>query len=694
MKTSLLACCGFLCAFSASAQTGKSDAGAEAGATADRQIETVIVIGEKVARPYLETFTSVGVVRAEDFINFDLGDTSDAFNRLANVRAFAQGAGSNSVSIRGMNADGITQPANSAALISVVIDGVTQSAEGLKRGSRGVWDVQQLEVHRGPQSTTQGRNALAGTVIIKSRDPTFEPEVRLRATAGELDRREAALALSGPIIEDQLAVRLSGEYRERTTDINFADPGNEPLAEDEFYNIRGKALYQPKGLPGFEGLLTINHVFDSPSSAPVSGPDFFERNFAADSIFTEFREMTADNYSLDLGYEISDGVTLRAVSAFTDTDLEISSAPSSTAFFRRDNRQDGDFTQEFRLEIDRPMAGFTGVAGIFYGGFEQETDSFIAFNGITVQDGVVENETETWAAYADLRYALSDRTTLIVGGRLQDDTVSVSVGDDFSVGAGIDESTEDTEFLPRLGLSFAPSEDQTVTASVNRGYRQGFTERRVTSAGTTIAAVDPEFLWAYEVAYRHELFSDRLLLGINVFYNDYEDQQITVSDNAIGLFPATLNAGESESYGLELEAQYDNGRGFSAYAALGLLETEIGTFTDTNCEGGTCEGNAYSEAPEVTASIGGSYFHASGLYGSLAISYTDDFFQSINNADDIRVEGYTLVDCKIGYRYGGARISLYANNVFDEDYLLGLVSENEGSVGDGREVGVEILAEF
>ncbi|MEM0955865.1 MAG: TonB-dependent receptor, partial [Pseudomonadota bacterium] len=542
--------------------------------------------------------------------------------------------------------------------------------------------------------TTQGRNALAGTVVIKSRDPSFEPEVRVRATAGELDRREAALALSGPVIENQLALRLSGEYRERTTDINFTDPGNAPLAEDEFYNIRGKALYQPNNLPGFEVLLTINHVFDAPSSAPVSGPDFFERNFAADSIFTEFREMTVNNYSLDLGYEITDGFTLRSVSAFTDTDLDISSAPSSPVFFRQDNREDSDFTQEFRLELDRPIAGVTGVAGLFYGSFEQETDSFISFGGITAQDGVVENETETLAAYADLRYALSERTSVIVGGRLQNDTVSVSVGDDFSLGAGVDESTEDTEFLPRLGLSFAPSNGQTVTASINRGYRQGFTERRVTLAGTTIAEVDPEFLWAYEVAYRHEFLSDRLLLGLNVFYNDYEDQQITVSDNAIGLFPATLNAGESESYGLELEAQYDSGRGLSAYAALGLLETEIGSFTDTNCADGSCEGNAYSEAPEITASIGGSYFHSSGLYGSLAISYTDDFFQSINNDNDIRVAGYTLVDCKIGYRYRGARISLYANNLFDEDYLLGLLSENQGAVGDGREVGIELLAEF
>lgn len=111
----------------------------DSDATKDEQmpLEQVFVIGEKVERPYIETLSSVGIVTAEDLENYDIFDTQDAYRRLGNVRAFADDTGGNSISIRGLNADGVTQPSNSAALISVVIDGVTQSVEGLKRGSRG-----------------------------------------------------------------------------------------------------------------------------------------------------------------------------------------------------------------------------------------------------------------------------------------------------------------------------------------------------------------------------------------------------------------------------------------------------------------------------------------------------------------------------------------------------------------------------
>src|SRR5262245_45549882 len=115
-------------------------------------LEGIVIVGEKVERSYLDTFTSVGVATGEDIKNYNTDDLNDSFNQMANVRSFSSNRGNNGFQIRGLNADGVTQPANSAPLISVIIDGATQSAEGLRRGSRGVWDVKQIEVLRGPQS--------------------------------------------------------------------------------------------------------------------------------------------------------------------------------------------------------------------------------------------------------------------------------------------------------------------------------------------------------------------------------------------------------------------------------------------------------------------------------------------------------------------------------------------------------------
>ncbi|MEM7690902.1 MAG: TonB-dependent receptor [Pseudomonadota bacterium] len=658
------------------------------------ELETIVVVGEKIERSWKDTFGSVGIVTAEDFLDYDIYDTQTAYNRLANVRAFAQGSGSNSITIRGLNADGVTQPSNSAALISVVIDGVTQSNEALRRGSRGLWDVEQLEAHRGPQSTTQGRNALAGTVNIRSKNPTFDPEASVRFRYGNLDRGEAAVALSGPVIDEELAVRFSASYQEKTSDIRIVDPLNEPEREDEYYNIRAKALYQPQAMEGLEVLLSYNRTFDSPASSNVSGPDFFDRVFAADSLFTEAREIKNDNYSADISYKLSDQLILRSVTGFLDADLAVDSVPGSD-YFRDDTRVDSDLTHEIRLELAEGESRLSGVAGLFYGSFEGDTDTFISFSGFTIQAGRVQNETESWALYADLRYRLSDTVSVLFGGRYLDDTVSQNAVAETLFGEEVTVQEADfQEFLPKLGIAVELTDNQNLALTASKGYRQGFAETRVGQEG--IFDVAPEFLWSYEVAYRIVALNNRLQVGANAFFYDYTDQQIAVLDpNADPLpFTATLNAGESEAYGFEVEAQYQMRNGIHAFASLGYLETELGAFDDTNCPGGSCGGNSYSEAPEITGALGADYRHDSGIYGNFVITYTDEFFRNIENDEDLVVDDVFLVNVKAGYEFSNYRVGLFVNNLLDEDFLTAIFGSDLAVVGDGRAFGVELLANF
>ncbi len=662
-------------------------------------LQPITVSGEKVERSYLDTFTSVGIATGKDIEDYQLDELNQVFETMANVRWFPNNGGNNGFTIRGVNADGVTQPANSAPLISVIIDGATQSAEGLKRGSRGTWDLKQIEVLRGPQSTLQGRNALAGAVIIESNDPTYYPEFLAKGQIGNLERVDVAAALSGPIIEDQVAVRLSGEYRNQDTEVSFVDSLNEPLADDEYYNVRGKVLIEPNALPDLSVLLTASQTYDQPNGVTVTGPDFFDRNFDLASTLTEVRNMNVQNYIADIGYDLSDGFTLRSLFAANRTNLEVTSVPGATFFIRDDNRRDHDYTEDLRLEIYDTGFGLSGVAGIFYGDFNQSVDSYIEASGLVFQDGTFENDTSTTAVYADLRYRFLEDFQLLGGLRFQHDRVQNKIDIDSAFGpTRSDRTTSYNVWLPKLGLAYDIADNQSVAITASRGYRQGQTEVR---AGTldSVHTVDPEFVWTYELAYRLSAFDQRLSFGANAFYNRYRNQQISIIDPVYTPLANTVNAGNSWSIGAEFESRYAFDFGLNVFGSLGFLKTQFGDFDDAACtpSGGSCQGNAFPEAPSYTFSFGGDYQHRSGIFASAWGDYTSGYYAQgdINNNPDFEIDGRFLANARLGYATEHIQASLFVDNLFDKDYLTGrsLVAD-EATVGDGRLFGIEMRVRF
>jgi len=339
------------------------------------QLDGIVVYGEKLERDYLNTYTSVGVVTDEDLEDYTIKDSNELFNRLANVRNLDNNGGNDILSIRGLNGDGLAgEVSNSVPVVSVILDGALQNSEGSRRGTRSTWDMKQIEVLRGPQSSLYGRAALAGAVVYESNDPTYNWQVGLKGDYGSFEHKTGALFISGPIIDNQVAFRISMEGHESENDINFSDPDNEILGEDKFHNVRGKILVEPKAIKGLRALFTFNHAFDRPSVNRVDGPDFFDRreNGAAD--FGEVREINVDNYISNISYAFNDAYTLRSLTAITNTDLEIENTPNSTVFDRFDVRDGEDFTQELRLEIDdKKGSGLSGVIGAFYGDFSQNS---------------------------------------------------------------------------------------------------------------------------------------------------------------------------------------------------------------------------------------------------------------------------------------------------------------------------------
>lgn len=668
-------------------------------------LERIVISGEKIDRDYLDTTTSVGVVTQDEIEEFVITDVVDSFNRLANVRMLDSDGGGDLFSIRGLNGDGAAEVSNIVPLISTIIDGAVQNSEGSRRGFRSTWDLEQIEVLRGPQSSLYGRAALAGALVLKSKDPTFFWEGALQGNIGEFDREGGAFMLSGPLIEDQLAFRVSGESRQETNDITYSDPANAVFGEDEFQNIRGKMLWEPDAIEGLSALYTFNRAIDSPDSTLVSGSDFFARNFSGLSIASETRETTVDNHIADISYDVSESYAVRSITSFIKTDLDISSLPGSAALYaRQDNRVGDDFTQEVRLEIaDEEGKALSGVIGGFYGDFNQDTatdiqaDSGVAMGGapsgtiIPIQVGTISSEIDTTAIYADLRYKLYGPWSLIGGLRYQKDEVRnvANIASIFGPTAS-DVKADFQVWLPKYGIAYEIDDTQTVSFVGSRGYRSGFTAMENGIQNT----IEPEFAWTYEVAYRYTSEDQSTIFGINAFLNEYENQQVSVLTGVGAATTSTQNAGSSRSYGAEIEARHYFDNGLNLFGSLGFLQTEFLDFNASTCAV-TCDGNDFPEAPQMTASFGGFYKHESGYFLSADASYTSSYFTGGDITNDTKIEGFFLANAALGFENDNLSASFYVKNLFDEKYLTSLnESENTAGVGDRRTFGVLVSARF
>lgn len=177
--------------------------------------------------------------------------------------------------IRGVNSEGQTAGGLGAPLASFYGDGIQQTVEGTRRGIGGVFDAEQIEVYRGPQSTLSGRAALAGAIYLRTNDPAFEREGRVQLTYGEDERRQFGL-MYNDTLGPNLAFRISGVWSEKDSDLNYPSYEQydryDDFVTDDYWSLRGKLLWLPTGSEATRVLLTYSRSFEGPTSNDIAGP--------------------------------------------------------------------------------------------------------------------------------------------------------------------------------------------------------------------------------------------------------------------------------------------------------------------------------------------------------------------------------------------------------------------------------------
>ncbi len=668
-------------------------------------LEGVTIYGAKDANSLKDTSSSVGVVTQQAIRDNMLRTFRDAFRRLANVMdADWTDAG---FLIRGVNSEGFVP--GGAPLASVYIDGVQQTVYGARRGARGLWDVEQVEAYRGPQSTLSGRAALAGAIYIKTKDPTFERSAEMSGTIGNNDLMNTAFMVNMPVIQDQLAVRFAGEFERFSSDLNYDTYDGfdryDDLTNAQYYNLRGKALWTPAEMPGTRALFSYSFAHDRPTIDDIAGPglgfDFDERRGDFnDPVFMEVRTSDVHNVGLEVTHEISDALRFTSLTGFTHTFLDRPSVNQGTAGelnVLAGDRTDILGTQEFRLnyEVER----LSWIAGI-YGSYEN-VDSAYDRTSFSYRNDISRSSVETAnaAVFGEVTYEFVPTWKATLGGRVDytklDQTEFFSrqqpLGGATRVITDYASNTDDLNFVPKIGISKDFGENQTAGFVFSQGFRTGgggFDR----SAGATYT-YDPEWATNYELFYKGSLLDDRLTLNANVFYTDFSNQQVEMRTDPLDtLSNRIVNAASAHSYGFELEPSFAVTEQFTAFASVGYVHSRFDEFNDVNL--GDLTGLPFPEAPEWSVGVGGTYNFLNGVYLGADAKYTSSYLARFGTPPQDEIDSRVILNLQAGYRTESWELNAFAENLLDEEYFVYNDNDIAATLGKRRTFGVNVKARF
>lgn len=325
----------------------------------DADDTVIIVTGQKIARSLQDTQASVAVIDQQAIEDANFRDIYDVLNQTANVASLFDGAG---FSIRGLRNTGAGSGESTSDVASIFIDGVFIPSSLLTNGAFSIWDAQSVEVFRGPQSTIQGRNSLAGAVVIRTVDPgdTFSGDSQIELSEFNTFRGSAALTV--PVVPGQVSLRLAGDYSRSDGFQNNVFLDRDDIDESEAITGRATLLVTPDFAPD----LTIRGTFsysDNTEGENRVVEELFRQDGQRTSNQNNIDRQGAEAYiaSAEITYDLSDEWSLTSVTSYIDSTSFFNFDPDSTnptepnsvddelQVTRNDDRI---FTQELRLSYD------------------------------------------------------------------------------------------------------------------------------------------------------------------------------------------------------------------------------------------------------------------------------------------------------------------------------------------------------
>ncbi len=632
-------------------------------------IEEIVVTGEFRGDQLEDSPASISVVSLEDQKAGTVNHLEEILGWLPNVNMASGGSRARFVQIRGIGERGqFAEPLNPS--VGLVLDGVDMSGVGTVAT---LFDVQQVEVLRGPQGTLYGANALAGLINVVSNDPTDEFYSRVRLDGGDYGARGVGLVVSGP---------ASGAVGYRFAVQRYQDDGfmrNRYLRADdknshEELTVRGKLRWAPREdltLTGMLGYVDVSNGYDAFSLDN-------DRNTLSDAPGKDAQESRFG--SLRLNWDMSDAVVFQGTLGAARSDIDYGYDEDWTyEGFDPIGYSSTDRYRRNRDTVSLDLRWLSGRAGRLFGDttdwivgvylLSQDADlrrTYTFFSGDFTSDYGIDR----YALYGELIRSLSEHTRLILG--IRGERHEARYRDSESVRF----SPEDDMLGGRLVLQQDLSDSVMGYASITRGYKSGGFNISGT-LDSEFREYDPESLWNYEVGVKGSWLDGRLDLRAALFTMRRDDVQVSTSivltrpDGSAEFIDLVGNAAQGKNSGMEIELETRPLERLMLFANVGLLRTEFKNFV--NSSGEDLDGEEQAHAPSYQFYVGAEYRPAPQWFVRLEAEGKDAFYYSdsrrfVARTSDVRSDGYTLWHASIGYEADSWSLKLWGRNLGDEDY--------------------------
>jgi len=667
-------------------------------------LEPIIITARKTEEQIKDVPQSITVVRSQDIDSNALDPSGAIAAKSPNVVWQSASVGRQFFSIRGISSLGV--PNNfSDGTIGFTVDGMPQS---MLSSQNMLFDIDHVEVLRGPQGTLWGTNALGGAINVTTKQPDGEHEAKITTEYGEHGYAMGEATLGGVLIPDALNGRMAIRFNRFDGDIDSLS--TDDLGARKIGAFRGGLQFN--GFDDTTVTLTGNYLRDN-SNAPFSllrgAP-----GFPISGVVTEPDYVTTHaDVGLTIKHEFED-FSLTSITGFQNNKMTARTEandvliPSPFPLVGSNVWQGVDkekiFSQEIRLnslegdDIRWVVGGSLNYSDLDHSCEAPQCAPF-PYSGLVTMDTNL--RALNLGLFGDASIPLGEKWEVSFGGRLSHDDIKLKQTNDLGVpGLTGDSDADGTYLTGRAALAYKWNDTAQSYVSIARGHgTRIYPLFSYPNNGIVADAYPAAENWTYEIGTKVALFDDRLELDGSVFYNDVKNGVLSYYDPGLGGFATTFQSYETSGFELQARAAITDELSFNA--GVGYTHTRLGSDGASSI----FEGNRVPNIPEWSVSAGLAYetdAEVVGLPGSFSAAI-DYQYRSSRPADvqsTFNLDAYSIVNARVGWKSASGDFEIYGfgRNLFDERFetfgAAGYFGSQVVSVSQGRVLGVGISKSF